>query len=172
MVIWLIGLSGAGKSVVGRALTDRLRSMGRPAVFFDGDIMRELMGNDLGHSMDDRFRNAERICRLCKHLDAEGVDVVFAVLSIFHSSQDWNRQNYSRYFEIFLDVSMETVVRRDSKGLYRKALAGVVKQVVGVDIPFPRPKNPDLVIDNNDEDGNFAAIVERICQGLRDKKYI
>ncbi|HLF18609.1 MAG TPA: adenylyl-sulfate kinase [Candidatus Omnitrophota bacterium] len=172
MVIWIIGLSGAGKTTIGRKLRDRLAAMGRPVVFFDGDIFRNIMGDDLGHTIEERKKNAQRICRFCQYLEKQGIDVVFALLSLFPESQEWNRKNLSQYFEVYLDVSMDTVMKRDPKGLYKKALAGEITHVVGVDINFEPPLHPDLVVNNDDERVDHGGIVDAIMEGLEEKKLI
>lgn len=172
MVIWLIGLSGSGKTTIGRELTKRLKSVGRPAIFMDGDIFRSIMGDDVGHTIEDRKINADRICRFCHYLDKEGLDVVFAVLSLFHEAQDWIRNNVNEYFEIFFDVSMDTVCRRDPKGLYKKALAGELKNMVGVDIPFPPPKNPDMIIKNDEDLDDFDPKISLIFDSLPMRSFL
>lgn len=148
MVIWLIGLSGAGKTEVGKKLYDKLKPDNPNLLFLDGDILRQVWGGELDHTLEGRRKNSDRICALCTWLDSQDIHVLCSVLSIFPEAQAWNRQHYSDYFEIFLKVSMEELVRRDPKGLYRNARAGVIQNVVGVDIPFPTPLNPDLVIEN------------------------
>jgi adenylylsulfate kinase len=148
MVIWLIGMSGAGKTAVGRALYARLKPVVRNLVFLDGDLLREVWGDELGHSVAARRINADRIGALCRMLDQQDIHVICAVLSIFPAAQAWNRANYRQYFEVYLRVSEEELHRRDVRGLYRQALAGTRENVVGVDIPFPEPPSPDLVVDN------------------------
>src|SRR5882757_1142044 len=100
MVIWLIGLAGAGKTSIGKALYQRLKTERQSTVFLDGDLVREIMGNDLGHTLEDRRKNGWRICRLCSYLDKQGIDVVCATLNQFHEQQRWNRENLERYFEV------------------------------------------------------------------------
>lgn len=164
MVIWIIGLAGAGKTTVGRALHALLQQGGRPVAFLDGDHLREMMDNDLGHTLEDRRRNGRRMSRICHYLDSQGMDVVCATLSQFDEHQSWNRANNSRYFEVYLDVPMDVLVSRDQKGLYSGALAGKIKNVVGVDMPFPRPKNPDMTITGTNEtpETMAAAIMREI----------
>jgi adenylylsulfate kinase len=148
MVVWIIGLSGAGKTVLAEHVVAEARKMTSNIVLVDGDVVREIFRHDLGHTIDDRFRNAERICRLCKFLSDQDINVVCAILSLFHESQTWNRENIEDYFEVYIEAPIEQLMERDSKGLYKKAFRGELQNVVGVDIEFVPPKRPDLVIPN------------------------
>lgn len=162
MITWLIGLSGAGKTTIGRELAGRLKARHKNLVFLDGDILREVWGAPLGHDIEGRRENAQRISHLCHMLDQQDIHVVAAVLSIFPEWQKWNRETFKEYYEIFLDVPMEELRRRDPKGLYAKAFSGQEKNVVGVDIPFPTPANPDLVISGADWKQDAAALAQLI----------
>lgn len=141
-------MSGAGKTAVGRELYLRLKPQVPDLVFLDGDLLRDVWGDRLGHTLEARKINADRICALCRLLDSQGIHVICAVLSIFPESQRWNREHYRQYFEVYLRVSRDELMARDLKGLYRQALGGTLTNVVGVDIPFPEPAAPDLVVDN------------------------
>ena len=148
MVIWLIGLSGSGKTTLADKIVSDLREVGQTVVSLDGDILRELWGNDLGHDLESRRENAQRICRLCQFLDQQGLDVVCAILSIFPESREWCRQNLSSYYEVFIDAPLSQVMERDVKGIYSKYKNGEIKDVAGLDLEFPIPQKPDLVIKN------------------------
>ena len=148
MVLWLIGMSGSGKTVLGRYIYDKLKLKIKNLVFLDGDIFRGIMGDDLGHTIEDRRKNAHRITAFCKYLDSQGINVIFSVLSLFHESQEWNRQNIKDYFEVYIKCDFETLKKRNHKGIYKKALNGEIKNVVGVDIDFAPPKRPDMTITN------------------------
>ena len=166
MVIWIVGLSGSGKSTLGRSIHGLLKARHPGTVFIDGDKVREIMGNDLGHTMEDRLKNAERICRLCLQLDLQELNVVCAIMSVFHESQRWNREHFSSYKEIYLDVSLDTLLRRDPRGLYARAMRKETVNVVGVDIEYVPPYAPDLVI-NNDRDGvDMDAVAVRALEDL------
>ena len=92
MVVWIIGLSGAGKSTLAEKTVDEVRKKGKKIILLDGDSIRELWGDELGHDILSRKRNADRICQLCQFLDHQGLDVVCAVLSIFPESREWCRK--------------------------------------------------------------------------------
>src|ERR1700691_1705860 len=147
-VFWITGLSGAGKTTLGRELTSRLRAAGRPVTFLDGDALRSVIAEDLGHSAEDRRRSAMRNARLCRLLAEQGVDVVCATISLFHEVQRWNRKNIPGYREIYLRVPIDGLRRRDSKGIYAGAHRGDARNVVGLDLPAEPPEAPDLVLDN------------------------
>lgn len=151
MVIWIIGMSASGKTTLAKEIHSLMQEDQPNTVLVDGDLVRAISGNDLGHTIEDRWQNAQRTSRLCQELDRQGLNVVCAILSIFHESQRWNRENFSDYQEIYLKVSMDTLRRRDFKGLYERAFNKEENDVVGVDIDFLPPYAPDLVI-NNDQD--------------------
>lgn len=166
MIIWLTGMSGAGKTTIGKELYKKLAETYPSFIFLDGDIVREIMGNDLGYSVKDRKINADRISRLCHFLDSQGISAVCATQSLFHESQAWNREHIKDYFEIYIKVSTDTLFKRDPKGLYSRALKGEIKNVVGVDIKCPPPKQPDMIIENEKHIDSFDAIVREIIKKL------
>nr|WP_281721881.1 adenylyl-sulfate kinase [Nitrosomonas nitrosa] len=151
MVLWIIGLSGTGKSTLAGLVVHRLRESGKSVVLLDGDIIRALLGNDVDHTLGGRRRNAERLSQLSKFLADQGIHVVAAVLSMFPEWQHWNRANIPDYSEVYMRATIDTLLRRDIKNLYARALKGEISNVVGVDLPFPDPERPELVI-NNDRD--------------------
>lgn len=166
MIIWIIGLSSSGKTTIGKKLFSRLKDNKEKWVFLDGDDFRRMMGEDLGHTVEDRRRNAVRMTNLCKFLDSYGISAVVCILSLFHDNQRSNRDTFSEYLEVYIDVKMEKLVQRDNKDMYKKALEGKIKNVVGVDIPFIPPASPDIVIDNNDDNPDFDSIADRIILGF------
>ncbi|MGA3239225.1 MAG: adenylyl-sulfate kinase [Bryobacteraceae bacterium] len=160
-VFWITGLSGAGKTTLGRELSNRLRAAGHPVTFLDGDALRSEIAEDLGHSAGDRRRSAMRNARLCRLLAEQGAHVVCATISLFHEVQRWNRQNIPGYREIYLRVPLDELRRRDSKGIYAGAQRGDARDVVGLDVPAEAPEAPDLVLDNYGA-LDVATAVERI----------
>lgn len=144
MIIWLIGLSGSGKTTIGELLHKKITADNKNTIILDGDVMRNIWGDNLGHNIVDRRVNAERLSKLCKFLDSQGVNVIACVLSIFPEWQNWNRENFREYFEVFLNVPLDVVKARDAKGLYQMAEMGEITNVVGVDLDFPEPPNSDM----------------------------
>jgi adenylylsulfate kinase len=149
LVIWIIGLSGSGKTTLAKEVISQVNKFKPNVVLLDGDIIRDVFGKDLGHSLADRRINAERISGLCQLLDKQGIHVVCAILSIFPESRLWNRQNIKNYYEVFIDAPIDELLDRDPKGIYKKFQEGKIKNVAGMDIDFPRPDNADLIAKNN-----------------------
>ena len=149
MVVWIIGLSGAGKTTLAEKVVEKIRSSKTNVVLIDGDMIREVFGNDLGHTLEDRRQNADRICRLCRFLDDQGIHVVCAILSLFPESRSWNRKNINNYYEVYIESPIDQLKKRDYKGLYRKFSDGKIKNVAGMDIAFIPPDSSDLIIMNN-----------------------
>lgn len=162
MVIWIIGRAAAGKTTLAGQVVGRIRQSNGKVVLLDGDVIRTLFRNDVDHSMDGRRRNAERLSYLSKFLADQGIHVVAAVLSIFPEWRLWNRQNIPDYAEVYIRASMQTLLKRDTKNLYARALKGEISNVVGVDLPFPEPENPELVIDNDADLPDFRDFTDRI----------
>lgn len=151
MIMWLVGLSGAGKTTVGREVVRLWKQTAPNTVLVDGDEIRALFKHDQrpdAHTIEGRRVNAERITELCLWLDGQGVNAVVCILSIFPEMRAENRSRFSDYFETYLKVPLPALMARDEKGLYGKAVSGALTHVVGMDIPFPEPENPDLVVDN------------------------
>jgi adenylylsulfate kinase-like enzyme len=166
MVIWLIGMSGSGKTTIGKQLFNKLVISKNKWVFLDGDVFRNILGEDLGHSIEDRRKNAYRISRFCEFLSLSNINVVACVLSIFHDNQKYNRENIQDYKEIYLEVGMDKLIERDNKQLYVKAKEGKIKNVVGMDIEFTPPLAPDYILNNNKDNISFDAHIEKIIKSF------
>lgn len=165
MVVWIIGLSGAGKSSLGRVLVQQWREREANVVLVDGDEVRRLLGTDTqeqDYSLEGRRRNAETITRLCAWLDDQGMHAVCCVLSLFPEMRAANRTRFSAYREVFIDAPLDTLRARDGKRLYAEAAAGRRQNVVGVDIPFPPPSGADLVLHNDGPQPDWAAWARQV----------
>ena len=147
MIIWITGLSGAGKTTLCTTLYDRLKPVIPELVVLDGDVIRRAYGNDLTHSESDRVRQVHRLRNMANILAEQDLVVLVGVLYAHPHLLAWNRENLPDYTEIYLDASLETVMARDNKGLYVAAQRGEMKDVVGLDIPWNAPRIPDLRLD-------------------------
>lgn len=153
-VFWLTGLSGSGKTTIGEQLTKRLRNLGLPVIFLDGDVLREIFNGHFGHDLDSRKAASMHYAKLCNMLVSQHIYVVCATISLFHDTQEWNRNNIENYLEIFISVPLDELIKRDSKHIYTRAKSGELKNVVGIDIQPEYPKQADIVIFNH---ANSAA---------------
>lgn len=168
MVIWLIGMSASGKTTIAQEMIKVLRrDNGKSWVLIDGDAFRNIMAEDLGHSVPARKKNADRLCALCAFFESQGINVLACVLSIFHESQDWLRDNIKDYKQVYLKVDYKILKERDNKQLYKRAERGEIEDVVGVQIPFPEPKKSDFILVNDKNDVSPTELAQRVLQGLK-----
>lgn len=165
MVIWLVGLSGSGKTTIGRSLYSRLKAGNAATLFLDGDEVRELFSHDVkpsDYSLAGRRLSGERMHRLCGWLDSQGIDVVCCVISMFPDITALNRDRYTHFMEVFVDVPLEVLVERDNKSLYKSAINGEINNVVGIDLPYEKPVSPDLIINNTFDQTEISRYVDAI----------
>lgn len=149
MVIWVTGLSGAGKTTLCGLVYEALKPNLPELVLLDGDNVREAFGGDLDYHESDRIRQVKRMRAMCRLLSQQGLVVLVAVLYSNPELLAWNRENLPGYYEVFLDASLDAVRSRDPKGLYAKAERGEMKDVVGIDVPWFEPATPDLRLDGS-----------------------
>lgn len=148
-VYWITGLSGAGKTTIGKLFYQRLKQSYPNTVFLDGDIMREVFGSDLGYSESERRKCAMRYARLCKMLQEQDLNVICCTISMFESVREWNRENIVNYKEIYLKVSLDVLMERNQKGLYSGARDSIEDNVAGINLKIEEPRLPDLVLIND-----------------------
>lgn len=145
---WVTGLSGAGKTTIGTLLYEQIKKNKNNIVLLDGDILRQVY-KCTDYSIEGRIAITYQNSRLCKMLNEQGIDVVICVIAMYDECRQWNRENIANYKEIYLEVPIEILIKRDSKGLYAKALRKEIFNVYGIDLPFEEPKNPDIKIIND-----------------------
>ncbi len=153
--------------MIGKEVFRQFKAAEPNTVLLDGDEMRRIFHHDhieTDYTVEGRRENARRITEICLWLDQNNINVVACVLSLFHDTQDWNREHYKRYFEVFIDVPMEILAERDIKDLYKPAMDGSIRNVVGVDIPFLPPKAPDMIIDNRVDGLDVKETAHRILE--------
>lgn len=168
--IWFTGLSGAGKSTLADILERELRDRGRRVEVLDGDVVRTHLSKGLGFSREDRDTNIRRIGWVCEVLTRNEVVAIAAAISPFRAVRDEVRARVGRFIEVFVDVPLETVIARDVKGLYAKALAGEIAQFTGVSDPYEPPLSPEVTIRSAEEPP--AASAARILATLEELGYL
>lgn len=164
MVIWLTGLSGAGKTTIAEAMVDVLKPHMPQLVLVDGDVIRELFGASLGYEEPARREQIGRLQRLSGWLARQGQTVVVAALYAHPDLLAWNRENLPGYFEVYVNAPMDLLRERDSKGLYAGADSGQIPNVVGVDIPWHAPQQSDMVIDAGRIEPPSDVAMRIVCQ--------
>jgi len=150
-VIWLTGISGAGKTTLGLRVKDTLQKKGVPLDMLDGDIVRNFFENDLGYTRQERIQNVRRIAFTAKCLADHGINVIVANIAPYFEVREFIREKTPCYLQIFVKVSTEEAIHRDVKGHYKKFKAGEMTDLVGVDDDYDIPRNPDLVVDTDIE---------------------
>ena len=147
-VVWIEGLSGAGKTTLSRALAPRLRSLGWKSEVLDGDEMRRMFSPELGFSRKDREFHARRVSFVAHLLARNGVAVIVAMITPYETSRQAARSEVSgKFVEVWLRCPIDVCRQRDPRGIYRRSAEGAVKKMTGVDDPFEEPLNPELTID-------------------------
>ncbi|MFV0517493.1 MAG: adenylyl-sulfate kinase [Aminipila sp.] len=163
-VFWITGLAGSGKTTIGRKLYEYLSEKEKNVVFLDGDELRNVY-NDHDYSDEGRKLVVYRTTRLMKLLSDQGIDSICCIIGMKHEYREWNRANFENYYEIYLKVHKEELIRRDKKNLYSLALANKIDNVVGINSMCEEPKNPDIAIYNEGEntpDKVIKAIIEQL----------
>jgi cytidine diphosphoramidate kinase len=171
MVVWFIGLSGSGKTTISSKFIKEIKKKTKKHIIhLDGDEIRFLFENR-DYSVKGREKNAKVISNLSNFLNDNNVIVVASVLSIFPSWQLWNKKNIKNYFEVYVKVDFEKLLKREIKSLYKDALSGKINNVVGVDIKFPEP-SPDYIFDNNKNGLDFSIKFKEIIEKMNQKGII
>jgi len=152
LVMWLTGLSSAGKSTLSRMAATQLRERGHRVEVIDGDLIRERLSPDLGFSRTDRDENVRRVTVISDLLSRNGVVVLAAMISPFREARARARAELGeRFVEVYVKASLEACAKRDPKGLYAQALQGRIGEFTGVSDPYEEPLAPELVLDTEHE---------------------
>ena len=150
--LWFTGLSGAGKSTLSQAVADELQRRGRTVERLDGDEVRTRLSRGLGFSKADRDENIRRIGFVARLLSRNGAIAIAAAISPYRDVRDEVRRDHDAPFvEIFVDCPIETLVKRDPKGLYAKALRGEIQQFSGISDPYEPPLKPEITVQTDRE---------------------
>jgi len=171
IVVWLTGLSGAGKSTIANALKKHLIEYEIFNLVLDGNVIRSGLNKDLGFSLPDRLENIRRVAEICKILIENKIVVFCAFISPTIEIRELAKKIIGKeyFFEIYIKTSFEICEERDTQGLYAKSRLGKINDFTGVSSPFEIPENPDLIIDtyNVSVEENVRKIYETISPILR-----
>jgi len=164
VTVWLTGLPSAGKSTIAVRLAEVLTAWGQQVELLDGDEIRERLSKGLGFSRQDRDENIRRISYVARLLTKHGVVAVVAAISPYRSTRDEARAEIGRFVEVHVNCELAECVRRDVKGLYKKALSGQIQQFTGISDPYEEPLTPEAVVNTHAEalDESVAKVVETL----------
>jgi adenylylsulfate kinase len=166
VVIWITGISGSGKSTFGKYFFKKFKKIKRNSIFFDGDEFRKILFDDIKYTLRDRDKHALCLTSLVKYLSEQNINIIISANITSQRFRNWCRKKVKNYYEVFIDAPFNILLKRDYKKLYKKALEKKIKNVVGVDIVFKKPKNPDFVIKNTESKQklykNFSTILKEI----------
>jgi len=170
VTVWFTGLSGSGKTTIAKRIETILQDRGVPVERLDGDIVRQSLTRDLGFSKEDRDKNIERVTFVSKLLTRNGVVTLCAFISPYKNIRDQSRREIGEFLEVYVKASLDALLERDLKGLYRKALAGEIQNFTGVNDPYDAPENPELVCDTDVE--SIEESTEKVLSMLEERGYI
>ena len=171
--LWFTGLSGSGKTTIAHIVGPELERRGHVVEYLDGDAVRTHLSRGLGFTKEDRDTNIERIGWVASRLTRHGATVIAAAISPYEATRNRARELvevFGPFVEVFVDVSLEEAARRDTKGLYEKAMKGELQNFTGVNDPYERPSRPDITINSDLEPAEASA--ERILVLLEERGLI
>ncbi len=161
IVIWFTGLSGSGKSTIANKLDVELNKKWLRTYILDGDNVRMGLNKDLGFSPESRKENIRRISEVAKLFADSGTIVMTAFISPYREDRDSARDVIGKdYVEVFVNTPIEECIKRDPKGLYKKAIAGEIKGFTGIDAPYEEPLNSEITLDNLSIEDSVAVLMK------------
>ena len=167
---WFTGLPCCGKTTIADRVAENLKKRGYNVERLDGDIVREGLTSDLGFSKKDRDENIKRVTFVAKLLTKNNVAVLATFVSPYKKRRNKSRKEIGNFVEIYVKCPVEICKKRDVKGMYKKALAGKIKDFTGVNDPYEEPENPELIINSDKE--TIDESVEKVLKKLQELKYI
>jgi adenylylsulfate kinase len=175
LVIWITGLSGAGKTTLAKAIKEKFTELHQGLILLDGDEMRQVFQNEneivLNYSKEERKNLALKYSKICQILSRQNFNVVIATISMLSEVYEWNRNNIENYFEIYLDVPMSELRTRDQKSIYSSFEKGEINNVMGLDLEVVIPIEPDIHICWN-KNVSTESLVQEIYETLIRQKRI
>ena len=169
-VVWLTGIPCSGKTTLANELKKYYESKGFPIDILDGDEIRKTLSKDLGFSPEDRKEHNRRVIFVAKILVKNGVTTIIPIISPYRETREFARKEIPNFVEVWVKASVDECIKRDPKGLYKKALAGEIKNLTGLQAPYEEPNNPELVLDT--EIHSVEESVEMIISTVKKLGYL
>jgi adenylylsulfate kinase len=169
-VIWLTGIPGSGKTTLALELQKYYQHKDLPVEILDGDEIRKILSKDLGFSPEDRKEHNRRIIFVAQILAKNGVTTIVPLISPYRETREFARKEIPNFVEVWVKASVDECIKRDPKGLYKKALAGEIKNLTGLQAPYEEPKNPEILLDT--EKYNVEESLELIISTLKKLGYL
>ena len=165
-VIWLTGLPSSGKTTIATALKPKLNRLGINSEILDGDIMRRELSPDLGFTKQDRYIHVRKVIYICKLLSKNGIISIVTIVSPDVEIRNFVRSQLGGLIEVYVKCSLDTCIKRDCKGLYKKALNGEMVNLIGLQDPYEEPSSPEVLA--NTEQESLDEITDKIISKLKE----
>ena len=146
-VVWITGIPASGKSTLANLLKDYYKEKKLPVDILDGDEIRKTLSKDLGFSPQDRKEHNRRVIVVAKLLSKNGIITIVPLISPYRETRELARKEIPNFVEIYVKASVDTCIKRDPKGLYKKAKNGEITNLTGLQSPYEEPQNPELILD-------------------------
>jgi len=170
MILWITGISGSGKTTIGRYFYLKFKKKYKNTLFIDGDEFRALFSNDLKYTIKDRDRNAQRMTAFAKYISEQKINLIISANITSVKYRVWCKKNLKNFVQVNINAKIEQLIKRDYKNLYTRALKKKIKNVVGIDLPYKNPKKVDFYLENNDSKKNFLKKIKIIIEFLKRKR--
>lgn len=168
--VWFTGLPSSGKSTLAKVLRDEIEKKNRHVEILDGDEVRLRLSKGLGFSKEDRDENIRRISYVAKIITRCGAVAITCAISPYKSLRQEARQEIQDFIEVFVDCELEQCIKRDLKGLYKKALSGEIKNFTGISDPYEKPDSPEITVNTSSE--TIEQSLKKIVSGLTKLGYL
>jgi adenylyl-sulfate kinase len=168
--LWFTGLPCSGKSAIADRLADILKERGLRVERLDGDIVRQSLTRDLGFSKADRDENIRRVTFVSKLLTRNGVFVLTSFISPYRDIRAESRAEIGEFLEVYAKCPLEVCISRDVKGMYKKAIAGEIKEFTGISDPYEEPENPEILLETDKETPEES--VRKVLRSLKERGYL
>ncbi len=170
MILWITGISGTGKTTIAKQLYRKFKKKYKKSLYLDGDEIRSVFQNNLKYTLKDRNKNAERFISLVKYLSDQKINLIISANITSNKYRLIARKKLKNFIEIHISANLKNLIKRDYKGLYKNALKGKIKNVVGVDIKYQKPEKVDFILENNGSKKEFLNNIKYILLSLKKSK--